>query len=190
MSNLLDISIILIPLVLIFIVYHLVCGNKAPVNRETNNAEPAKTITQSPVVTITANYVLLDDSMKMDEGTKMSLQILAKRACIFIFVVVKDKDEANQLKPIIAAEFDGVIEPNRILYCQTAFGRASMARQLEPVAHLDYDPEAIHQASIFFPTVLIAPNELESPHAKWKSNSFRSFMTSGNTDFFNLLPAQ
>ena len=77
MSNLLDISIILIPLVLVFIVYHLVCGHKAPVNRETNNTEPAKTITQSPVVTITANYVLLDDSMKMDEGTKMSLQIWA-----------------------------------------------------------------------------------------------------------------
>lgn len=183
-----DFLFAIVPLVICVIVYFLFCGGSKNQRQEVQNKTQPTTISQRPIVTITSNNILTDYKDEVDDGTKAALKILAKRVCIFVFVVVKDKEEAERVKPKIAEQLSGLVEPRNILPCQTAIGRASMARQLESVAHFDYDPEAILQSSIFIPSILIAPSSVESPKAKWSCESFQNFMTSGNTEFFALLP--
>lgn len=184
MVNFYDAMMFTIPLIAISIVY-FIFFNKKEDKPKTTVKEPVRTIL--PIVTITANNILLDDNMKIIDGIKDAFDILAKRASIYIFVVVKDMDEAKDLREKIVEEFNGILSGNHILFCQTPIGRASMARQLEAVAFFDYDPEGVHQASIFMPTVLIAPESTESQFAKFRHSSFVDFMTNGQTDFFNIL---
>lgn len=169
------------------VVYYFFLGPGKKANNEDQNKE-VKTIASKPIVTITANHVLVDDDLNINEGTHMALEILAKRACIFVFVIVKDKEESIHCKQVLSEKLAGLVDPNHILPCQTPMGCASMARQLESTAHFDYNPEAIHQASIFIPSILIAPPTVESPHARWSNPSFENFMTNPNTEFFSILP--
>ena len=61
-----------------------------------------KQLSSLPIVSITANDILLSKDKKIiDEGTKLALEMLAKHACIFLFVIVNDQEEAdNLLEPI------------------------------------------------------------------------------------------
>ena len=183
-----DILIFAIPLLIILVFYlQSYRGKSQNQSASKEKKRSAESLSKLPIVTITANNILLDNSMKMNPGNKLALEMLTKHACVFLFVIVKDQDEANELNEKMAKEFEGLVDPDHILYTQTEIGRASMSRQLEPVAHFDFDPEVVHQTSIFISTVMIAPDNVDSPHAKWKSNNFKDFMTNGNTEFFNLL---
>ncbi|KAK8844917.1 hypothetical protein M9Y10_021090 [Tritrichomonas musculus] len=185
MAALSDILILVVPLIIAVIVYLQICRTRSKPSVSTEHEE-SKQLSKLPIVTITANEILLDKDMKLlGDGTKPALEMLSKHACIFLFVMVDKQEEADALRQPLAKQFEGVIDPEHILYTQKELGRASMSRQLESVAHFDYDPEVVHQTSIFFNTVLIAPPNVESPHAKWKASSFKDFITSGNTEFFD-----
>ena len=187
MGEELDYLFVIIPIVACTILYFLFCTGSSNNRKEEKKNENQNPISQKPIVTIASNFILANENNEIDNNTRAALEILAKRATIFVFPVVKDQAEADIVKPKLAEELKDLVEERNILPCQTAIGRASMARQLCPVAHFDYEPEAVLQTSIFMPTVLIAPKTVVSPKAKWSSESFADFMTSGNTEFFALL---
>lgn len=177
-----DTLIVLLPLLILGAFYVLFCrGTKNSSSKSSNNKNKGPT---KPVVTITANHILLDDNMKMDNGTRLSLELLAQHASIFLIIAVKDQDEANSLLEPMAKEFEGIVDKEQILYSQVPLGRASLSRQLEPKAHIDFDAEVILQTAIFHDSILIAPKTVESTHAKWRADNFKDFITQGNTEFF------
>ena len=182
-----DYLFLIIPIVVCTIFYFFFCSGPAANRKDEKKTSEQNPISQKPIVTISSNYVLTNDQNQIDANTKAALEILAKRACIFVFPVVKDQEEADLVKPKLAEQLKDLVEARNILPCQTAIGRASMARQLKSAAHFDYDPEAVFQTSIFIPSILIAPKTVTSPKARWSSESFADFMTSGNTEFFSLL---
>ena len=188
MSEIMDYVYMVVPIVLCTVLYFLFCqgGNETRTEVKKTNTQ-TNISNEKPIVSIASNYVLTDENSEISSDTKAALEILAKRACIFIFPVVKDQEEADRVKPKLAEQLKGLVQESNILPCQTAIGRASMARQLKCAAHFDYEPEAILQTSIFIPCVLIAPKTVTSPKAKWSSESFADFMTNGNTEFFALL---
>lgn len=188
MSEYNDSILFILPLAIAAIIYFFFISRGKGSKSEEQNKDAVPTITTKPIVTITANYVLADENWNISNGTRMALEILSKRTCIFVFAIVKDKDEAALAKKLLSERLNGLVEPSHILPCQTAMGCASMARQLDSSAHFDYNPEAIHQASIFITSILIAPPSVESPHAKWTNSSFEDFITGGNTEFFSILP--
>ncbi|OHS96403.1 hypothetical protein TRFO_37479 [Tritrichomonas foetus] len=113
--------------------------------------------------------------------------MLSKHACIFIFIDVKDQEEADALLEPLKKEFEGIVDGDHILFSQTEMGRASMTRQLDSSAHFDFSTEVTHQASIFMNTILIAPDSVETTHFKWRGTNFKDFMTNGNTEFIKSL---
>jgi hypothetical protein len=144
------------------------------------------TLSDRKVVTITANHILLDSEWRLDDKTRLALSLLTKRACVFLFVFVRDSDEASARESIIARQFRGLVPSHQILFCQTAAGRAAMAAQLDAVVHLDFDPAVLNLITTDRKTVLIAPNAI-AKHADWMAPTLKEFVTSGNTDFFRLL---
>ena len=182
-----DLVVVLVPMLIAVIVYVFACGTKKRSSTVATKGERDVSLSKLPIVTITANHVLLDDNLEMNRSTSAALELLTKRACVFVFVVVKDMEEQERIKDQINKQFEGLIDEDNILYCQTPMGRASMSRQLSAVSHIDYDPEVIHQIAIFYKAVLIAPRNVESPHAAWRCESFSEFMTNGNTEFLELL---
>ena len=182
-----DTLILVIPVAIFALIYFVMC-NRKPRNSSLGNGNQDLQMSRSPIVTITANDILLDENMKINEGTRNALKLLAQRATLFIFVVVKDQKEADSLLEPIATEFKDITDRENILYCQTPEGRASMARQLRAVSHIDYDVEVIHLIANFFPGVLIAPPEVESQYARWRATSFQEFMTNGDTSFLTQFP--
>ena len=188
MEDLMDYVYMIVPVILCTVFYFFFCQGSANPHTEEKKVEPQKNISnEKPIVSIASNYILTNENNEISSDTKAALEILAKRACIFLFPVVKDQEEADVVKPKLAEQLKGLVQETNILPCQTAIGRASMARQLKCAAHFDYEPEAVLQTSIFIPCVLIAPKTVTSPKAKWSSESFADFMTSGNTEFFALL---
>lgn len=188
MSDWTDFLVIFAPIVIAAVIYILVYGPKKSVHAVASKSEHEVSLSEGrPIVTITANHILLDDNLQMDRKTRSALEILTDRAVVFVFVVVADLEEQRRIEADIAQVFSGVVPEGNILYCQTAMGRAYMSRQLAAVAHFDFDLEVIHQVSIFYKSVLIAPKTVESQHASWHAESFSDFMTSGNTDFLDLL---
>ena len=182
-----DLLVIIVPILIAILVYTLAFSGSKPANVVAAKGERDVALSKQSIVTITANHILLDDNLEMDGPTRASLELLTKRACVFVFVVVKDLEEQERIQERIAKQFEGLIDPDSILYCQTAMGRASMSRQLDAVSHIDFDPEVVHQVAIFHKTVLIAPKTVDSPHAAWRCGSFSEFMTNGNTEFLELL---
>jgi hypothetical protein len=144
------------------------------------------------VVTITANRILMntdsraDAEWRVDAHTRLALSLLTKRACVFLFVLVRDAEDELSQRPRVARAFAGLVEPNQILYCQTALGRVAMAAQLESVVHLDFDPQVTEQMASATKTVLIGGNE-SGKRSDWSARTFKEFVTSGNSDFFKLL---
>lgn len=183
-----DFLTIIIPIIIVFVVYFISCklrGNntggktRAPVQIQKRN--------RIPIVTITANNILLDSDMRMNEKTRSALEDLAKRACIYVFILVKGIDEMKQIKEKMDAEFEGIVDKEHILYSEKPEGRQSMARQIQPAAHIDFDPEIVHLTSIFIPTAFIAPSDVKCKFAKWQSESICDLLANGSTDFFNTL---
>lgn len=184
MAELSDILILVIPLFFVILIYLQMCRTRTTKNSSSLKKE-VKQLSSLPIVSITANDILLSKDMKIvDEGTKLALEMLAKHACIFLFVIVNNQEEADNLLEPISKEFEGLVDPDNILFTQTQLGRASMARALESLAHIDFDPEVVHQTSIFINSVLIASPEVDSQYAKWKGTTFKEFITRGSTDFF------
>ena len=182
-----DFLVIFVPIVIAIVIYMLVYGVKKPSGAQATKVDREVSLSPLPIVTITANHILLDDNLKMDDQTRSALELLSKRACVFVIVVVEDLAEQKRIEGEVASAFSGIIPEMNILYSQTAIGRASMARQLSAVSHFDFDPEAIHQVAIFFKSVLIAPRAVESQHASWRAESFGDFIESRNAEFFELL---
>lgn len=183
-----DFLTILIPVLVVLIIYFI--SRKAKGNTDASGTDTSvknRKQNQIPIVTITANNILFDNSMKMDGKTRSALELLSKHACIYIFILVDGFEEMKRIKEEMEKEFEGIVDKEHILYSEKVEGRQSLARQIEPVAHIDFDPEIVHLTSIFIPTVLIAPSSVECKYAKWQSESISDFLTNGNTDFFNSL---
>ncbi|KAH0788931.1 putative transmembrane protein [Histomonas meleagridis] len=180
-----DFLIIVIPIIFIVIIYLIACRSKGGKSNMTNLENPTK-FSRLPIVTITANNILLDENMKLTEQARSALVTLAKKASIFIFILVKDQEEVNRISDSMVQEFSGLVDKEQILYTQTEEGRASMSRQLEPAAHIDFDPEVVRLTSIFIPTAFIAPMSVESQYSKWHATSVGALIN-GNNEFINSL---
>ena len=190
MGNLFDLILILGPLSFFLIFYYTFC-NKPNNQKEIEdiNSHLNKNLLL-PNITICGNEILLNSNNEIEQNIRSSLEILKKRSNLYIIINVKDEVELKECEEKIINEFKGLIDSNNILFSQNSIGRASIARQLEPIAHFDFDPETIHQTSIFIPSIYIGPDYIECPYAKWSCNSFFKFITNGKTDFFNLFPVQ
>ena len=187
-DQLTDFAIIVIPALVALLVYTLACGARKPRSQSSaQKKERTVNLSQRPIVTIAANNILLDDNYKLNDASRAALELLVKKACVFVFVQVNDREQQSEVEKSVSEQFAGIIDFDSILYCQTSVGRASMARQLETVAHFDFDPEAIHQVSIFHKAVLIAPSYVDCHHATWQAQSFSEFMANQNGDFLELL---
>jgi hypothetical protein len=138
------------------------------------------------VVTIAANGILMNCDWQVDSRTKLALSLLTKRACVFLFVLVRDAEDEQLRRPIVEGAFSSLIVEHQILYCQTALGRVAMAAQLGSVVHLDFDPQVTEQMASVTKTVLIGKNDAEK-RSDWSARTFKEFVTSGNSDFFKLL---
>jgi hypothetical protein len=141
----------------------------------------------SPIVSITANQILLDRQWRIDAQTRQALRVLSKHASLFVIVVVRGAAELDAIRSNVLNEFKSVIDLSQILFCQTAAGRASMVLHLEVRAHFDFDPDVIHQVSFFQKTVHIATEQVRSPHAAWAAESLGQFLCCQNRDFFRFL---
>jgi hypothetical protein len=148
---------------------------------------PPPVLSSRPIVTLTANHVLLKSDWSLDKKARLALAILTKRACVFVLVFVHDADEEAERRPIVAREFHGIVDESQILFCQTAIGRVAMAQQLESVVHFDFDPDVISEMAPSRKTVIISDCEGNGKRADWAAPTFKEFMTNGNTDFFKLL---
>jgi hypothetical protein len=177
----------LVGIIIAFIACLLFCCFHWRRRPRSSKASRRAILSNSPIVTITANHVLLDSLFQMDRITRLSLEILVKRACVFLIIAVKDEAEMTAIRDPAIAQFHGLIPPTHILFSQVTLGRVLLARQLEAVAHIDFEPEVIHEASLALKTVMIAPPEVSSARATWSSPSFTDFVTNGSTDFFELL---
>ena len=180
-----DFAIIAIPILVAVLIYTLACGaRKSGSPSASQKKERTVNLSKLPIVTVTANDILLNN-YKMNEDARAALERLTEKACVFVFVIVRDLQHQTEIEEAVTEEFNGVIDSDHILYCQTALGRASMSRQLEAVAHIDFDPETVHQVSIFHKAALIAPSYVESPHAAWKSQSLTEIVA--NPEFNQVL---
>lgn len=187
-QSLADVALIAIPILVAVLIYTLACGARKSGSPSTaQKRERTVNLSKLPIVTITANDIILDENYSLKSQSREGLELLANRSCVFVFVVVRDYQHQTEIEEHVTQQLDGIVQADHILYCQTALGRASMSRQLEAVAHIDFDPEAVHQISIFHKAVLIAPSYVESPHAAWKSETLGEFMTKTSGEFFQLL---
>jgi hypothetical protein len=141
----------------------------------------------SPIVSITANQILLDRQWRLDARTRPALRVLSKHASLFVIVIVRDCAHLESLHSNILNEFKGELDLSQILFCQTAAGRASMVLHLEARAHFDFDPDVIHQVSLFQKTVHIAPEQTRSPHTIWAAESLDQFLCCQSREFFQFL---
>jgi hypothetical protein len=185
MSDWSDIAIIVVPLLIAFAIYVLAFGGKGQSNP---SAPPAQTppLSSLPIVSITATNILLDSQLRLRPSARAMLQQISRTACVYVIVVVHDLGEMRAIHSQVAREFQNAIGDDHILYSQTALGRASMARQLEVAAHLDFDPEVIHQVSVFHSAVLIA-REVSTQHAKAHAATFEQFVTTADHTIFPFL---
>jgi hypothetical protein len=177
----------LVGLITVVIVCIFVCYFYWRRRRRSRKPSRRAILSNLPIVTVTANNILLDSLFQMDRITRLSLEILVKRACVFLMIAVKDESELDAIRGPVISQFRGLIPPSQILFSQISLGRVLLARQLEAVAHIDFDPDVVHEASLFLKTALIAPPEVASARATWSSPSFTTFVTNESTDFFNLL---
>jgi hypothetical protein len=182
--NLLDFVILLVTLIITFAVYTLTLGKE----RHTKHSDslPVSLSSQS-IITITANDILLDSNFVLNPITRKLLWSLSQRACVYVIVVVGNMNQMRVIRSSIIDEFKNVVNEDCILFCQTALGRSSMVRQLEPIVHLDYDPQVVHQVSIFHRAVLIADSQVSSPHALCQCSSFVGFMETQLQRLFPIL---
>jgi hypothetical protein len=170
-----DIAVIVIPILIAVIVYALVNGSKKnPIPTKPNPLSPASPTV--PTISIAANNILLDSDWSLSSATRVMLEQLARRSILYIFVAVTSMDEMRARRDSVQREFDGVVPADQILFCQTAMGRASMARQLEVLFHIDYDPEAIHQVAIFHKAVFIGGHAAAAPAAICACETFEEFI--------------
>ena len=180
-----DIMVYLLPLLIGLVGYLLCFRSKQSPGEKKKNEETVQNY-ELPPVTIAANHIVLNDNFELPDENRAALELLAKHATIILLVEVKDQEEADRRTAPLQEIFDGIVNPDYILFCQTAYGRGSMSRQLEAVTHIDYDPEAVIQTASFHPSVLIAPDTVKCEKAKWRSTSLSEFLSKGNTDFYSL----
>jgi hypothetical protein len=187
MAGVNDLLFTLLGLAIASVVLFFVCWLRRRPRAGSGKSVRRAVLSTLPIITVTANHILLDSYLRMDKVTRLALELLAKRACVFLIIAVTDELEVNSIRANITSQFAGLIPADRILYSQASLGRVLMSRQLEAVAHIDFDPEVIHEASLSLKTVLIAPSDVISTRANWSSANFKDFVTNGNTDFFDLL---
>jgi hypothetical protein len=183
--DLTDVLVMGIPILVAVIVYFCMQrpANTPPPSRA-RVTEPK--LSRIPIVTITANSILLSPDGQLQPSTRTALAKLSRTVSVYVFVVVADFEEQRAAEQQIAAQFKDLVDPEQILYCQTPTGRSSMARQLEPALHIDYDPETLHLVSIFHPSVLIGGGA-ESPYAAAQFGTFEEFVSNGSRAQFPFL---
>jgi hypothetical protein len=170
-----DFAILAITLLIAFLVYTRTIGRKVPIRF---GAPPSVPASPRPIVTIAANDILLDADFRVRPPARAHLRELSKRACVYLIVVVRDRAHADSVRAQLLRELDECADADCVLFCQTAVGRAAIARQLEPALHLDFDPAVVHEVALFFRAVLVARAGLSSPHAVCHCLSFAEFMES------------
>jgi hypothetical protein len=175
-----------IGLFVLFIVIAIFCFIRGRRANAREGCQPA-VLWPKPIVTLTANHILLKSDWSLDNKARLALAILTKRAGVFILVFVHDADEEADRRPVVTHQFRGVIDASQILFCQTAIGRVVIAEQLESVVHFDFDPDVINEMASSRKTVLIAACDGNGKRADWAAPTFKQFMTNGNTDLFKLL---
>jgi hypothetical protein len=184
--NVEDFAIFIVTLAIAFTVYAFVFRRK----RSAKSVQRLNVALSSmPIVTIAANHILLDSDFKISSSARKMLSRLSQRACIYVIVMAANMDQAQLLRDPIINELKKVLSEDRLLFCQTAIGRASMTRQLEPIVHFDFDPEVVHQISFFFNAVLISSAQVDAPHALCQCRSFEEFMGKHLQRLFPILAA-
>jgi hypothetical protein len=169
-----DFAVFFIPLLIAVLVYTFVNGMKKP--SQPKFSRPAQKIPALPVVTIAANHILVDSNWKLSSTNRAILESLVKRCSLYVIAVVESMSEMSSIRESFTREFEGIIPDTQILFCQTAIGRASMARQLDTRVHLDFDPEAIFQVSIFHKAVFIGTKGVSAPAAVCACESLEQFV--------------
>lgn len=185
MGGLADLAFFVVPLVVIVMVYHLFCRETKTPRAAPNQNELETKVSNRSIVTITANEILLNADMMLIDSARSALEKLSQKACVYVIVVVSSMDEQKAVEPSMLSQFDPIIGNDRVLFCQTSLGRASMSRQLGPVAHVDFDPEVVHQVSIFHRAALVSTSDAISQHAAWRHTSFSDLVSS--PDFMGIV---
>jgi hypothetical protein len=183
-----DLAVIVIPLFIAILVYVFVNGMKKP--RPSSPLRPSHAPPSLPTVTIAANDILVDSKWTLLPEARPIIESLAKRTSLYVIAVVRSFAEMRSARELLGRELDGVIPDDQILFCQTALGRASMARQLEVHLHLDFDPEAVRQVAIFHSAVLIAARGVSAPGAACTCESLEQFTNSRMRSLFPALAAE
>jgi hypothetical protein len=186
MADWTDIAGFLVPLLILVAIYILKSRSKGRANPQIPSSAKVPALSSLPILSITATNILLDSNLRLRPSVRTLLQQLSRKACIYVIVIVDSISEMWAIRSQISHEFHNVIDDDHILYSQTPFGRASMARQLEVATHLDFDPEVIHQVSIFHNAVLIGRGAT-TPHAKAEAESLEQFVATGDRTIFPFL---
>jgi hypothetical protein len=182
-----DFAVFVVPFFLALLLYIFVSGaKKSPPPNPSRTAQASPSL---PIVSITANRILLDSEWSLSPSNRAIIESLSKRSTLYVIAIVQSMAEMRGIREILNREFEGIIPDDQILFCQTAMGRASMARQLEVTVHLDFDPETIRQVAIFHGAVLIAEKGVNAPAAACVCESLEQFANGKMKSLFPALAA-
>lgn len=130
-----------------------------------------------PILTITANSILLDSNYHLLPNIDTFLMELFNNFVIYIFVEVKDDQHLTHVENDVYSAFQNIISKENILFCQTSIGRSPMCRQLESNLHIEYDIDAARLNSIYCPTAFISPTKPDNLNTQFHASSLIEFFT-------------
>ena len=100
-----DFLVIFVPIVIAIVIYMLVYGVKKPSGAQATKVDREVSLSPLPIVTITANHILLDDNLKMDDQTRSALELLSSiLGCQMVRPVATSPPPVAAVRPTVTKQ--------------------------------------------------------------------------------------